>query len=209
MVISRLLRLCAAATVLAAAVACTGDDEASSTDSTTQPGSPESTTESGSRAPRPTTAQGNAPLKVSIEQLRGGVEHRQRPTVREAVTRPIRQWISGAYLGDYPRTSYPDAFTGWTKTAAVQARRDESTTTFGMVGRRTLTQVADHQRVRLYVFASDGRTGGATAHVDLRMTAHLKDRSTSSFMVTGRLYLVRDGSHWRIFGYDLSRQEVA
>ena len=46
-------------------------------------------------------------------------EHRAR--VKDGVTAVIDPWFDGAFLGDFPRADYADAFAGFTKGAAADA----------------------------------------------------------------------------------------
>ncbi len=205
---ARLLRLLVAAAVVVVSTSCTGDSEKA----------PAPTPSSSATVPdvtAPTTAptvsliKRNAKLQVTIEQLRGGIKRRQWPVLRRVIARPIASWIDGAYAGSYPRASYATAFQGWTPDARRLAKHDRLITTNAAVGKRLVALVVDRRAVKLYVFASRGRTGGATAQVKIGLTGQRQGGALHSYAVTGRLYLLRDGGHWRIFGYDLSRREVA
>lgn len=203
---ARLLQAGLAAALLAALAACTQDAK------TPAPPAPSSSS-SDPATTAPTTTltqvpQRDAKLKVSIEQLRGGIKRKQWPALERVVSRPIARWIAGAYAGSYPRASYADAFTGWTSGARRLAKRDQRTTTNSAVGKKLVELVVDKRVVKLYIFASRGRTGGATAQVNIAVTGENQGGSMHSYAVTGRLYLLRDANRWRIFGYDLVRREV-
>jgi len=201
---ARLLRLSVAAAVLVVSTSCSGDPEKTPVPAPSSSGA----SEPAVTAPTVSLTKQNAKLRVTTEQLRGGVKRRQWPSLKRAIARPIASWISGAYAGSYPRASYAAAFRGWTPDARRLAKRDRKITTNASVGKRLVAVVVDKRAVKLYVFASRGRTGGATAQVDIALTGQKHGGSRYSFAVTGRLYLLRDGGHWRIFGYDLSRREV-
>ena len=68
--------------------------------------------------------------------------------------------------------------------------------------------VADEQRADLYVFASNGVAGGATARVRLRLTEEKPTGDSSRSGCHGSVYLTRTPSGWKIFGYDLHRTVV-
>ena len=204
---ARMLNLLVAAAVLVVSSSCTSDSEKTAPPAPTSARS-SSSSEPDVTAPAISLTKQNAKLRVTIEQLRGGVKRRQWPALQRVIARPIATWIDGAYAGSYPRASYAAAFRGWTPDARRLARRDRQITTNAAVGKRLVALVVDRRVVRLYVFASRGRTGGATAQVSIALTGLKQGGVLHSYAVTGRLYLLRDGGRWRIFGYDLSRREV-
>lgn len=197
---SRLSSLGLALAVLVALTAsCTsGDDSGSGTHDAVD--APTST------APAVSLTRPNAPLEVSIAQLRGGVRRSERARLVRAISRPIATWVNGSFLeGEYPRAGFSAGFRSWTLRAASLAIRDRQFTTNAALGGDVVAVVADEQRARLFVFASHGLTGGATAAVRLRLTEQRQDAVLAHVRVTGELYLTRKGNTWRIFGYDLNR----
>ena len=179
------------------ATSCTGGD-----DSSTGP-----TTSTGATI---TLTQPSKPLKVDIAQLRSGVKKKDFGRIKRQIAKPIAAWIGGGFLDPtYPGSDFGDAFTSWTAGAGVLAQRDRDTTTNAVLGPKLIAIVADRQTAKLYVFAHRGHTGGATARVKLRFTGEMADQSLVHFAVQGELYLTRKGARWQIFGYRLSRQEVA
>jgi hypothetical protein len=179
---------------------CTGGDDSAS--ELTGP-----TTSTGATI---TLTQPSKPLKVDISQLRGGVKKKDFGRIRREIAKPIAAWIGGGFLDpQYPASDFGDAFTSWTSGAGLLAQRDRDTTTNAVLGPKLIAIVADRQTATLYVFANHGRTGGATAQVKLRFTGEMADQSLVHFAVQGDLYLTRKDTLWRIFGYRLSRQEVA
>jgi hypothetical protein len=198
----RVRGLCAWAVGVAIAsatlVGCTGDDSADDTGPTTSTGA------------TITLTQPSAPLKVVIAQLGGGVKKQDYPTIKQALAKPIGAWVDGGFLDpQYPAADFGAAFASWTPDARRLAQRDRDITTNAALGDKLIAVVADAQSATLYVFASHGRTGGATARVRLRFTGELSDQSLVHFVVHGELYLTRKGSQWQIFGYRLSREVVA
>jgi hypothetical protein len=199
----RLRSLCAwtvgAAMVAATAAACTGDD--SSSDEAPQ------TTSTGSTI---TLTRPSEPLKVEIAQLRGGVKKKDFGKIRRAIAKPIAAWVDGGFLKpSYPASDFGDAFGSWTQRAGELGQRDRDITTNAALGPKLVATVADQQSAKLYVFANDGRTGGATARVVLQFTGEMSDASLVHFAVRGDLYLTRNDSQWQIFGYRLGREVTA
>jgi len=182
------------------ATSCTGGDDSTS-------GSTGPTTSTGATI---TLTQPSKPLRVEIAQLRGGVKKKEFGRIKRAIAKPISVWVGGGFLDpQYPASDFGDAFRSWTPGAGLLAQRDRDTTTNAALGAKLIAVVADRQTAKLYVFANHGRTGGATAQVRLRFTGEMADQSLVHFAVQGDLYLTRKGGAWRIFGYRLSRQEVA
>jgi hypothetical protein len=185
--------------VAASAAACTSDD--SSGDET-----PSTTSTGGSI----TLTRPSEPLQVEIAQLRGGVKKKDFGKVRRAIAKPIAAWVDGGFLKpSYPASDFGAAFGSWTQRAGELGQRDRDITTNAALGPRLVATVADEQSAKLYVFANDGRTGGATAQVVLRFTGEMSDASLVHFAVRGDLYLTRKDSQWQIFGYRLSREVTA
>ena len=200
---SRLLGAVAlAAVMMAACVGCTHNSDDTNS-------SPDQSAPTTATAPSITLTRPNAKFVATIEELGGGVPNSKRQAVRVAISKPIQSWFTQAYLAPtYPATAYPHAFDSWTKGAAAQASRNAGTlaiTTNAAVGDQLVAVVADAQRAKLYVFATKGTTGGATAKVRLALTGQQADGSLVSYAVWGELYLTRDSGKWSIFGYHLQR----
>lgn len=112
---------------------------------------------------------------------------------------------AGFLDGPYPRTDFGAAFDPWTSQAAALGRRHRNVTTNAVLGRRLVEVWAERQRARLFIFASNGKTGGATGEVYLRLTGRLRHGALTTYTVSGELYLTRHDNTWRIFGYNLHR----
>jgi hypothetical protein len=188
------------AALLLGGTACSGDDEPddAAATSSTPPSPPETAV-----APRLTRPE--ATWQVSIAQIRGGVERQRRPAIIKAIQRSLARWVDGGFRGQYPRADFTSAFATWTPQAGRMGRVDRNITTNGALGPDLVQVVADRLKARLYVFATRGRTGGATARVHLRFTAVRDTGVLASITVKGDLVLTRTGNRWRIFGYDLDR----
>jgi hypothetical protein len=188
-----------AAALLLGGAACSGDDEPDEAAATSAAPSPPAT----AAAPRLTRPE--ATWQVSLEQIRGGVERQRRPGIAKAIQKSLAQWVEGGFRGQYPRGDFTSAFATWTPQARRMGRVDRDITTNGALGPALVQVVADRLQARLYVFASRGRTGGATAKVFLRFTAVRDTGGLARITMKGDLVLTRTGSRWRIFGYDLDR----
>jgi hypothetical protein len=126
--------------------------------------------------------------------------HRDR--VKAGVNEVIDPWFDGAFLGDFPRSDWSEAFTGFTKGAAADAQgRDLDLLTNAGIADQIDSVTAIRRRVRLNVFAAEGHPHGATAHVVLEFST--KGDLAESMSVQGDLYLFKEKGQWRIFGYDI------
>jgi len=161
------------------------------------------------------TASGDAsPMSstVRIGTVAGNVHqpYRQRfaaarQEVEASVGQAVDAWVDGGFVGvDYPRDSFPSAFSTFTPEARKDAERDKALMTLWGFRHRIDGVTATHRTVVIDVLAPRGRPAAATARVDLRLTT--SGDVARKVEVTGRLFLTKaqDGS-WRIFGYDVSK----
>jgi hypothetical protein len=184
-------------------VGCTSDDASSPDVSGTTQGST-------ATAPTITLNREDAPFTATLAKPGIGVKRSAFPDLKAAVGAPVAAWFDGAFLGvDYPTADFPHAFDSWTADAGRQATADADSTTNATLGPDLVALVADRQQARLFVFAHNGVTGGATAEVRLVLTGEKQDGSLVRYNVSGTVYLTRDGSQWSIFGYDLQRAQEA
>jgi hypothetical protein len=132
--------------------------------------------------------------------------HREK--VKAGVGEVIDPWFEGAFLGDFPRSDWSAAFTGFTRGAAADAQgRDLDLLTNAGLADRIDSATATRRRVRLNVFSYRGHPRGATAHFVLDFTT--KGSVAGDMQVRGDLYLAKDKGQWRIFGYDVDQAEQA
>jgi hypothetical protein len=132
--------------------------------------------------------------------------HRAR--VKQQVTEVIDPWFDGAFLGEFPRSNWSAAFTGFTKGAAADAEhRDLDLLTNAGIADQIDSATATRRRVRLSVFAYQGHPRGVTAHfvLDFKTKGDLEE----AMRVRGDLYLAKDLGEWKIFGYDVDQAEPA
>jgi hypothetical protein len=194
--ISQWVTACLALVLAASLGACTSDDKDSDASEPTS-------TEPATSLTRP-----DAKFTVVVRRMEH-VKPADRGRVKAAIAAPIQDWFNGAFVeGEYPRNTYDAGLKAWTRDAAVMAARDRDTTTNAALGSDVVAVVADQQSANLYVFANKGVSGGATARVRLRLTEEKPTGELVRIAVTGSVYLTRDKSQWKIFGYDLERKVV-
>lgn len=182
----------AAATCLALAgslAACTGDDEPSGGD---PPGA--------GAAP-----SGPAPVKTvaRLGKVVGDLDKQRRARLKTKVAAVVDTWIDAAYLGDFPRTDFSDAFPGFTKGAAADAATDAALMSNKRFGADLEQVVATKREVVVDALAVRKNAVAATAHFVLAI--RLDGAVNRKERVRGRLFLTFDKGAWRVFGYDVNR----
>ncbi len=150
--------------------------------------------------PTPTTA---IPVTVKVSRVAGTLKPAARARIARKVATPLQEYVDNALLGDYPRTNFATAFASFTKGAAKQARRDRSLLTGAdFAGAQSVT--ARSLKAKLSVLSPGGKPAGATARVRFVL-----DVDGQPVKMAGRLLLTQVRGTWRIFGYDLHRNDVA
>lgn len=182
-------RVAAVLAMLLGLTACTGGED----DDDGRPGSSAST---GSE-------EAGVSTQTTVRNVSGSLDKTHRVKVKDGVNEVIDPFFDGAYLGDFPRTDYTAAFAGFTDGAQADAQRDLALLSNQQIADQIESATATNRRVRLDVFAPDGRPRGATAHFVLDFTT--TGEVDGSHRVLGALFLSREKGVWRIFGYDVDQ----
>ena len=140
---------------------------------------------------------------VTLQNVGKQFNAAHRARVKDGVTAVIDPWLEGAFLGDFPREGYTPAFVGFSKGAAEDAERDLDLLSNQSIADQIDTATATKRRVRLDVFAPEGRARGVTAHFVLEFTT--AGDLEESLRVRGDLYLAKELGEWKIFGYDIDQ----
>lgn len=155
----------------------------------------------------PTSRATDAPevtTNTTLQHVGKRLDAAHRARVKAAANAVIDPWFDGGFLGDFPRTSWSDAFSGFTKGAASDAEhRDLDLVTNAAIADQIHSATATRRRVRLDVFTFKGHPRGATAHFVLDFTT--KGDLEGAMQVRGDLYLTRSAGEWKIFGYDVDQ----
>ena len=145
------------------------------------------------------------PLTARVGVVTGKLKPARRQAIAGRVGEMVDAWFDAAYLeGDYPRTSFRDAFPGFTPDAADLARRDRDLLTNAAIGSRIDGVVVLRKTVKVDLLSPGHRPAGATARfrLDFRTEGDLERR----VVVSGRLMLAKvRGGAWKIFAYDVRR----
>jgi hypothetical protein len=189
------------AVLLTGLAACTGGDVAEPAPGPSSP--PAATGTSATLTPRP------VPLTVRVTRVAGRLRPKARTALEHNVGRVVGRYFHDAFLGDYPRTDFHDAFATFSRDAEQRARADRALLTNAELGPSTQAVTPRVEKAYLSVLAPNKVAAGVTARVRLEMVADRDNQQDRRVTVTGRLLLTRKKSGgWQIFGYDLSRSTV-
>lgn len=192
----RALAVGLATSLLAATPGCTNGSE--------DPGDPP--LPAGSVGSAPTLEPKPVPLRVDVVRVVGGrLKEPGRQRIEQPAGKVIGAYLEAAYLGEYPRRQFRDAFAYFTPGAAVQARRDRELLTNAGAGAATEAVVARSNQARLDVLLYNDRVVGMTARLFVEFVQERVEAPDVRVRVRGRLMLQRAGRSYRIFGYDINR----
>lgn len=165
---------------------------------------PEPSADPSSVTAEPTSTRGAAPTRVRMGHVLGRLPAARREALRGQIVEVVDAWWEASFLGgDYPRSSFPSAFPGFTKGAEARARRDKHLMSNRELGPRIDSVVAVRRRVTLDVVSVDRRPRSVTARFVLAFETTGEEAGTTT--VRGRLFLTRPQGQWQVFGYDVSR----
>lgn len=188
--------LICAISMLLTTTACTSDDDPGSG----APGSSSAAgTGSGTSRELATTA--------SLGRVTGQLAKPVRAQIKSRITRVVDAWLDAAYLaGEYPRSSFKNAFPHFTSGAVRRARNDSDLMSNAAIGSRIDSVRAVNRRVKVDVLAVERRPVAVTARVVLgiQVDGELKRRER----IAGSLYLTYGNGGWQVFGYDMTRGVV-
>lgn len=199
MVLTRRGSLLRATPLLLAVVLVLG---ACTDDAPTPPEPPAPTETTASPPPVPQAA----PLEVRIVGVAGRLPRPARKVATRRVSDTVGDYLDGAFLGEFPRTTYAGAWTHFTPAAKRRARNDLGVLTHADRGARIASVVPLQQQVRVHALAPRRKLLGATARVRLVLRVAHADGTVQRVRIAGRLLLTRAPDRsFRIFGYDLRR----
>jgi hypothetical protein len=132
-----------------------------------------------------------------------GMNAAHQAKVIDGVNAVIDPWFDKAFLGDFPRNDFGAAFAGFSEGAAQDAQLDLDLLSNSGISDRIQSATATNRRVRLDVFAPQGRPRGVTANFVLDFTT--KGDLAESLRVHGALYIAKDKGEWKVFGYDVDQ----
>ena len=143
-------------------------------------------------------------IRARVGTVAGELPAKRRKVVAHQVGRAVDRWFEAAYLtGDYPRSSFKDAWPGFTAGARDLAHHDRVLTSNAGLGKRIDGVRATRKAVEVDVFSPKGRPAGATAR--FRLVFRTTGNAERRVLVRGRLVMTRAKGTWKVFGYDMTR----
>jgi hypothetical protein len=145
----------------------------------------------------------SAALRVQTVTGAERLDEATRAGIEGAVGDVLSDYVVQAFLWDFPRQEFVQAFESFTSVAARKATRDIDHLTAATV--RDATDVrATELDARLSFLDRSGDVLGATAAVHFTFEATMEDGSTRPLALDGRFMLeAGDDETWSIFGYDV------
>jgi hypothetical protein len=178
------------------ATACSGDEERSGGDTSSQPPLPSG--EPSAFEIETTTTMG---------RVVGKLPPKERKQLKGAITPVVQRWFNAAYVGgDYPRKNFQDAFPGFTAGARHRALGDRKLMSNRDIGKKIDGVTPKASRISIDVLAVGKGPVAVTARFRLafRTQGDLERRVD----VRGRLALTRSTTGWRIFAYHVAKNGV-
>lgn len=163
---------------------------------------PDNPSASGSESPEkpPVTTE------VVVGRIAGKLGDAQKQALKDDVKAIIDAFFEGAYLGEFPRTSYGTAYAAFTAGARQDANRDKDLMSNAAVSDQIELATGVKRQVSLDVLAVKGVAQGVTARftLDFDTAGELEQRER----IKGYLLLDREDGDWQVFGYDVIRSVV-
>ncbi|HEX5985079.1 MAG TPA: hypothetical protein VFY86_01065 [Nocardioides sp.] len=191
-----------AALALAASTAsCSGSDEGGATPGEAASSTPEASATAAEEPDR------SVDPRVRVTRVSGKLKPKDREVLADNIGKVVIGYFEDAFTGgEYPRSSFGDAFATFSQGAARQADADRDLLTNRVLGPTTQGIEVRRQTAYLSVLAPYRVAAGVTARVHLRYVADQGDEPAQRVDVKGRLMLTRkESGGWQIFGYDLTR----
>lgn len=146
----------------------------------------------------------SAALRVQTVTGAERLDEQTRSEVEGAVGDVLSDYVVAAFLGDFPRQEFVQAFEPFTSVAARKATRH--------IDLLTAATARDATAVRATALDSDlsfltqaGEVLGGTAAVHFAFEATMEDGTTRPLVLDGRFMLeADDDGTWSIFGYDVT-----
>lgn len=154
----------------------------------------------------PPAGNDDTPLEIELVTGTSGLSRQDRDDVQQQVGDALSTYVVGAFLGDYPRDDFVTALPAFTSGAAEEAADDLELLTASRY-READDVTAQSLVARVDVFTAAREAAGASARVRFQFEASRAGGSSTPFTLTGRFALVPVQGGWRIFSYDVSRQD--
>lgn len=145
--------------------------------------------------------------KTTLGRVIGTLGKKQKERTKADVSAVIDEFFDNAYLGEFPRTSYDEAYAAFTRGARQDAARDVDLLSNAEIADQIDQAIGTRRRVALDILAAKGKAQGVTARftLDFDTTGELE----RSERIKGNLLLTNEGDGWQVFGYDVIRSVIS
>jgi len=150
------------------------------------------------------------PVALEIELVEGAssLTTEERDQLQADIADVLSAYVVDAFLGDYPRDDFVQSLDSFTSGAADNAARDLELLTASRFGSAEAVE-ARRLVARITAFAPRGAALGATARVAFEFDVSQDQGGDQELTLEGRLMLAPEGGSWKIFGYDVDRNDPA
>ena len=145
----------------------------------------------------------SAALRVQTVSGAERLDEQTRTEVEGAVGDVLSEYVVAAFLGEFPRQEFVQAFEPFTSVAARKATRHIDLLTAATARDATAVRATDLD-ARLSFLTREGEVLGGTAKVHFAFDATMADGTTRPLTLDGRFMLeADDDGSWSVFGYDV------
>ncbi|NUS41545.1 MAG: hypothetical protein HOP97_07960 [Terrabacter sp.] len=146
----------------------------------------------------------SAALRVQTVTGAERLDAKTRTEIEGAVGDALSDYVVAAFLGDFPRQEFVQAFEPFTSVAARKATRDIDLLTAATARDATAVRATDLD-ARLSFLTRAEEVLGGTAAVHFAFDATMGDGTTRELVLDGRFMLEPDDDGtWSVFGYDVT-----
>lgn len=145
--------------------------------------------------------------QVVVGRVAGKLGDAQKQALKADVKTIVDEFFDGAYLGEFPRTSFGKAYASFTDGAKQDAQRDARLLSNAKISDRIESATGAKREVSLDVLAVKGKAQGVTARFTLTFdtAGDLEQRER----IQGHLLMDNENGKWQVFGYDVIRSVVS
>ena len=150
-----------------------------------------------------TQAPESAALRVVTVSGADRLDEQTRTEIEGEVGDVLSDYVFEAFLGEFPRQKFVQAFGSFTSYAARDAAADIGTLTAESVRDATAVRATELD-ARLSFLTRGGTVHAGSAAVHFAFEATMQDGSTRPLVLDGRFLLDGESGTWAIFGYDVT-----
>jgi hypothetical protein len=145
----------------------------------------------------------SAALRVQTVSGAERLDEQTRTEIEGEIGDALSDYVFEAFLGEFPRQRFVQAFESFTSFAAREATADIRKLTADSVRDATAVRATELD-ARLSLLTRGGTVHAGSADVHFSFEATMPDGSTRPLVLDGRFLLDGESGTWAIFGYDVT-----